>query len=110
MSRRVQENGRSYRGFNLFDEAETILFRTLARGEFNLRGLRSGDLRRYLPTQSPSQISHLLRRLRNHGILKKAQKRYRYYVTSLGKRIIASALKLKEMFLIPSLRGLLPQL
>ena len=110
VSRRVQENGRSYRGFNLFDEAETTLFRTLARGEFNLRGLRSGDLRRYLPTQSPSQISHLLRRLRNHGILKKAQKRYRYYVTSLGKRIIASALKLKEMFLIPSLRGLLPQL
>ncbi|MBP7053735.1 MAG: MarR family transcriptional regulator [Phycisphaerae bacterium] len=109
VSRPVQKNGRSYRGFNLFDEAEEKLFRVLARGEFNLLGLRSGDLRRHLPTQSPSHISHLLRRLRNHGILKKAPKRYRYYVTALGKRIIASALKLKEMFLIPSLCGLLPQ-
>jgi len=109
VSRRVQENDRRYKGFNLFDEADLRLFRVLSRGEFNLRGLRSGDLCQHLPAKSPGQVSHLLRRLRNHGILKKAQKCYKYYVTSLGKRIIASALKLKEMFIIPSLRGLLPQ-
>lgn len=107
VSRRVQENDRSYKGFNLFDEADLKLFRVLSRGEFNVRGLRSCDLCRHLPATSPGQVSHLLRRLRNHGILKKAQKCYRYYVTSLGKRIIASALKLREMFLIPSLRGIL---
>ncbi len=109
VSRRVQENDRSYKGFNLFDEVDLKLFRVLSRGEFNLRGLRNGDLCRHLPATSPGQVSHLLRRLRNHGILKKAQKCYRYYVTALGKRIIASAFKLREMFLIPSLRGILPQ-
>ena len=31
--------------------------------------------------------------------------RYKYYLTSLGKHVIVAGLKLKEMFLIPFLRG-----
>ena len=53
VSRRVQEKGRSYKGFNLFDEVDLKLYRILSRGEFNLRGLRSRDLRRHLGAKSP---------------------------------------------------------
>ncbi len=40
-----------------------------------------------------------------HGIIKKAQKSYKYYLTSLGRQITATSLKLKEMYVIPVLRG-----
>lgn len=107
LSRRVRENGRSYKGFNLFDETDETLLRIMSRGEFSISGLRNRDIRRYLPEKGAGQISHILKRLRNHGIIKKVRECYKYYLTSMGKRIIATAFKLKEMFIIPSLRGTL---
>jgi hypothetical protein len=107
ISRPVRHNNRSYRGFNLFYGIDIDLFRTVIRGEFNIHGFRHRDIKRYLQGKSSSQISHLLKRLRMHGIIKKAGKTYKYYLTSFGKRIVATALKLKEMFVIPYLRGLL---
>ena len=43
------------------------------------------------------------------GLIKKAVSSYKYHLTALGKLIVAASLKLKEMTLIPLLRGqLLP--
>jgi len=44
-----------------------------------------------------------LKRLRLHGLVKKVGHTYRYYLTLLGKQVIASGLKLKNMVLIPQL-------
>ncbi len=107
ISRRVRNNGRSYRGFNLFDGDDAKIFRTIIRGEFCISGFRNKNIRYHLPTKSPWQISHVLKRLRNHGMIKKVPKSYKYYRTSLGKRIVSTSLKLKEMFVIPYLRGIL---
>jgi hypothetical protein len=38
-----------------------------------------------------------------HGLVKKVGHTYRYYLTLLGKHIIASGLKLKNLVLIPDL-------
>ena len=48
-------------------------------------------------------MSRLLKRLRLLGFIKKVGRTYRYYLTPLGKQIIAAALKLKELVLIPQL-------
>ena len=48
---------------------------------------------------------YFIKRLRTHGIVKKVAGAFRYYLTTFGKAVVASALKLKEMFLVPSLRG-----
>jgi hypothetical protein len=48
-------------------------------------------------------VSRLLKRLRLHGFIKKVGHTYRYYLTHFGKEIIAAALKLKELVLIPQL-------
>jgi hypothetical protein len=99
----VVEQDRSYKGLNFFAPEDEALLETLARGEFGLRGFQSKDLRRHLPAKTSGQISRTLKRLRVHGIVKKVGRTYRYYLTSVGRRVILAGLKFKELFLIPAL-------
>jgi len=103
ISEPVRENERSYPGLNFFSAQDQILIETLARGEFNLRGLQNKNLRAHLGKKTSGQVSRLLKRLRLHGLVKKVGHTYRYYLTLLGKQVIASRLKLKNMVLIPQL-------
>src|SRR6266568_3226590 len=82
---------------------DQTLIETLARGEFHLRGLQNKSLRVHLGKKTSGQVSRLLKRLRLHGLVKKVGHTYRYYLTLLGKQVIASGLKLKNMVLIPQL-------
>lgn len=106
ISRPVKEAGRSYRGFNLFHGDDEAVFRAAARGEAQGFGIRNITLQSLLGKTS-GQVSRILKRLRNHGLIKKVANTYKYYLTTLGREVITTSLKLKEMFLIPSLRGLL---
>ena len=103
ISRPVEETGRSYRGFNFFDDEDQKLFESLARGEFNISGFQSKNLRRRLQDKTGSQISRLLKRLRLHGLIKKVGKTYKYCLTALGKQVISLGLKLKQLHIIPEL-------
>lgn len=103
LSRTVEQEGRSYPGFNLFDPDDDILLRTIARGVFNISGLQNKNLRRFLPGRNSGQISRLLKRLRLHGLLKKVGHTYKYYLTQFGKDVISTALKLRELVIIPQL-------
>ena len=97
------DHGRSYRGFNLLLEDDYQLFLTIARGEWNISGFRAADLRAHLPELTPSRSSHLLKRLRLHGLIKKIGHRYKYYLTKLGRRVVATTLAIREFVLVPSL-------
>ena len=99
----VQENHRNYRGFNFFHPEDEELFESLGRGEFNISGFQNKDLRRWLSDKSSGQISRAMKRLRVHGLIKKVGRTYKYYVTALGKQVIALGLKLKELYIIPAL-------
>ncbi len=103
VSEPVRENERSYPGLNFFSAADQSLIETLARGEFNLRGFQNKSLRAHLGEKTSGQVSRLLKRLRLHGLAKKVGHTYRYYLTSLGKHIITTGLKLKNLVLIPQL-------
>lgn len=103
ISQTVSDHDRSYPGFNLFDEQDQLLLQALARGEYNIRGLQNRTLRPHLAGKSSGQVSRLLKRLRVHGLLKKVGRTYRYYLTQLGKEVILTGLKLKELVLIPQL-------
>jgi len=103
LSQSVQNEGRSYPGFNLFDSDDEALFRVIARGEFNISGMQNKALRRFLPDKNSGQMSRLLKRLRLHGLIKKVGHAYKYYLTHFGKEVIATGLKLKELVIIPQL-------
>ena len=99
----IRHNDRGYPGFNFFCTEDRVLMEMLLRGEYNIQGLRNKDLRQHLKNRSPGQVSRLLRRLRLHGILRKAGSAYRYMLTPLGKQLIVLALKLRTFVIIPEL-------
>jgi hypothetical protein len=96
-------DNRRYKGFNLLSEEDSSLFRILASGEFTINGFSNRALRQRLPTLNSGQVTRLLKRLRVHGIIKRAGKRYRYYLGDLGRRAVALALTLRELVVIPAL-------
>jgi hypothetical protein len=54
------ENQHRHKGFNLFSEEDTCLFRTLLQGEFFISGFTNKQLRTYLADISASQVTRLL--------------------------------------------------
>lgn len=101
----VAVNERSYRGFNFFDPEDEDLFLSLGSGEFNISGFQNKDLRRRLASKNKNtgQVSRLMKRLRTHGLIKKIGRTYKYYLTALGKQVVALGLKLKHLYIIPQL-------
>ena len=86
--------------FHFFD---LDLCRTILRGEFTISGFQARKLRAHLPDCSGGQLSRCLKRLRTHGLIKKVGKRYKYYLTTLGRTVATAALKLRELVIIPML-------
>ena len=76
---------------------------SIVRGEFNISGLQNKTLRRHLPELNSGQVSRLLKRLRTHGLIKKIGRTYKSYATAFGKQAVATALKLRELVIIPQL-------
>jgi hypothetical protein len=97
------ENGHRYKGFNLLAEEDASLFRLLLRGEFFISGFTNQRLRQHLPHLSAAQLTRLLKRLRVHGLIKKVGQRYKYYLTEFGRQVATMVLKLRELYVIPSL-------
>ena len=79
------------------------LFESLSAGEFNISGFQNKDLRRRVKGKNTGQVSRLMKRLRTHGLIKKIGNTYKYYLTGLGKQVIALGLKLKNLYIIPEL-------
>jgi hypothetical protein len=103
ISQPVEENDRTFPGFNFFDPEDQLLFETIARGEYNISGFQNKSIRRHLGDKTTAQTSRLLKRLRLHGLIKKIGRTYKYYVTALGKQTLTTAFKLKHLVIIPGL-------
>ncbi len=103
VTRSLRQQERTYPGFNFFQKDDLHLMLTLARGEYNLRGFQNKHLRQHLTDKNSGQISRLLKRLRLHGLLKKVSHNYKYYLTLLGKHVVTTGLKLRELVVIPQL-------
>jgi len=95
------ENNRNYKGFNLFSKEDLIILLSILRGEFNISGFRNKNMQKLLGF-SGGKISRLIKRLRVHGLIKKATDSYKYYLTKIGKETIIMAQKIKELVLVPA--------
>jgi hypothetical protein len=103
----VRYHNRTYRGFNLFDKEDTTLFCALARGEWNISGFTNASLRKVLKDYTGSQLSRIIKRLHLHGLTEKVAHTYKYNLTALGRQTVLTALKLRELVVIPAMAGLL---
>jgi predicted transcriptional regulator len=92
---------RKYKGLNFFSADDLKILKSIIRGEFTISGFRNKDLRNHIAFKS-NKISRILKQLWSHGLIKKAQKSYKYYVTKLGKEAIIMAEKIKSLVIIPA--------
>ena len=92
-----------YKGFNLLSEEDASLFRLLLHGEFAIAGFTNKALQQGLPDKTSAQVSHLLKRLRVHKLIKKVGQRYKYYLTDSGRHVAKLVLELRELHVIPTL-------
>jgi predicted transcriptional regulator len=95
------ENNRNYKGFNFFNKDDLTILLAIVHGEFNINGFRNKNIRK-LVGFSGAKVSRLIKRLRVHGLVKKATDTYKYYLTKLGKETIIMSQKIKELVLIPA--------
>ena len=85
---------RSLRPWSLED---STLLKTISRGEFNINGFRNRDLVGYLFPETADEIeakrrvstriTHRLRMLRAHGIIRRVPHTFRYVMTDNGRQI-----------------------
>jgi hypothetical protein len=105
ISRRQRDGQhRSWRGFNLFLKEDLRVLLAVLRGEFLIHGLSNRRLRALLSDKTTGQIAHILRRLRQHGLLKKVGGTYRYYLSELGRRLLVAARRVSEHVILPALQ------
>lgn len=100
--------GRSYRGINFFMPTDVNLAVALVRGEYLISGVNARRLRKQLPEWSGSRISRAIRRFRELGLLKKIAGTFKYYITKLGQKVIATAMRLCETDIIPTMSAPVP--
>jgi hypothetical protein len=106
-ARTSSPNGRTVRPFNPLSRYDRVLFESLLSGEHALHGFANRDLRHKLgltsiplasdPLKQSAQVTRLLRRLHAHGLIAKIPHSRRWRVSFPGRRVMAAALKLREV-------------
>jgi hypothetical protein len=95
--------GKTVKGVDFFNPTERTLLGALQNPKFNVAGIRRADLAPLLDKLSPSGLSRQIRRLRHLGIVRRAAKAYRYYLTRTGRAVIAAASHITEYGIVPAL-------
>jgi hypothetical protein len=106
-ARASTSNGRTVRPFNPLSRHDRVLFEALLSGDHALHGFNNRDLRDKLarsalplaadPRKQSAQVTRLLRRLRAHALIAKIPHSRRWRVSFPGRRVMATALKLREV-------------
>ena len=95
------------RPFNPVARQDRRLFEVLMSGEHFLHGFTNRDLRQHLarvgfplaadPAKHSGQVTRLLRRLYVHQLVAKIPRSRRWRVSLNGRRVMAAAVKLREI-------------
>ena len=96
-------DGKNVKGLNFFDNEDEKILLAIGNGKFTLLGLRAKFLKSIFPDLPSWKISHILKRLRLLGLIRKIKGTYRYHLTALGRSVISTGLYLKNLVIIPSL-------
>ena len=95
-------NGKRVSGFNVWAPEVVAIMETVCDGRFLVRGFRNIDIRRIvLPEikdqkKQSSKMSRILKKLRQHGLIKKVQRSRRYHVTSKGRRVMGALIEIRH--------------
>ncbi len=98
----VKSKNKSYTGFNLLSPETCNLFLAIMNGAHHINGFTNKDVRRIIYSKEYNEVkvrnktTRLIAKLRAHGLIRKAPRSYKYYVSKKGRRIMAGVLFLKQ--------------
>ncbi len=92
--------GRRVPGFNVWSPGVLHIMETISDGRYLVNGFRNKDISETIfprmrdMKKCSSKTSRLLKKLRQHGLIKKAPRSRRYHVTTKGRRIMGTLIEL----------------
>ena len=95
-------DGKKVTGFNVWSPDIVRMMETVCDGRYIINGFRNKDIRRNIfpevkdPNRLSSKTSRMLKKLRQHGLIKKVPRSRRYHVTSKGRRIMGTLIELRH--------------
>ena len=95
-------NGKTVTGFNVWSPETVLIMETICDGRYLINGFRNKDIRKIIFPDIKDlgklggKTSRLLKKLRQHGLIKKVPKSRRYTVTSKGRRIMGALIELRK--------------
>jgi hypothetical protein len=75
----------------------------ILRGEYQIAGFTNRALRPHLAGWNSQKIGRVLKRFRVLRLIKRVGRTYKYYLSSLGKKVLVAALQLKERVILPTM-------
>jgi hypothetical protein len=97
------DNQRSYRGLNFFFDDDLSFILAILRGEYQISGFSNRRLQHHLHGWSSQKIGRVLKRFRVLRLIKRVGHTYKYYLSSLGKKVLVAALQVKERVILPTM-------
>ena len=94
---------KTFKGLNFFNKLDEAILLAVSNGKFNITGLRAKNLKAVFPEFPPWKISNIFARLRHLGLIRKVTGTHKYYLSALGKSVVAAALFLKRKLIVPVL-------
>ena len=95
-------DGKTITGFNVWSPEVSLIMETICDGKYFINGFRNKDIRETIfpkikdAKKLSSKTSRLLKKLRQHGLIKKVPRSRRYTVTSKGRRIMGALIELRH--------------
>ena len=93
-------NGRHVSGFNVWDPDVLRIMEAVSDGRYLINGFRNKDISGTIfpkiqdAKKRSSRTSRVLKKLRQHGLIRKVPRSRRYHVTSKGRRIMGALIEL----------------
>ena len=92
--------GKIVTGFNVWSPEMILIMETINDGRYLINGFQNKDIRCKIyprikdPKKLGSKTSRLLKKLHQHGLLKKVPRSRRYHVTSKGRRTMGALIEI----------------
>ncbi len=95
-------NGKKVTGFNVWAPDVIRIMEAVSDGRFLINGFRNKDIAKTIfpgihdAKKLSSKTSRILKKLRQHGLIKKVPRSRRYHVTSKGRRVMGTLMELRH--------------
>ena len=88
--------------FNVWSKDVVRIMETVCDGRYLINGFRNKDISGTIfpeikdHQKRSSKTSRMLKKLRQHGLIKKVPKSRRYHITSKGRRVMGALIELRH--------------